>query len=441
MKKYIIIVLTIVVFSGLLTASQGEISNLIKKLDQLDSSLYDVEFKLDGLYKERMEYDGAGGWFNGVFHKKAKKKLEKKITEAETGVSSTYGEMQQIRNTIQKKIYEVAFEYEKSGDFKSAIEWYLKLGQITNNVKFRIGSCYKKAKDYSKALKWFFELPRDDNNLFEIADCYELWNKPKDSFQWYMDVLKQFNNTDIELKALNKLETMEYPGKASDYPQYKRFISDVYVLKAFMNFQPNMALAKEDFLKASRYLKEYSNLKSDRDAGESIVMRYRQKWEEAMQILEEQRYHAEDHYQNLLNDAQRKYDHACRQYDHKLREAENSYRRKLEELKRQHMEYRKKAEKYKQEGRTPEEIASAVKWAEHYKREHRNLQQPYAHERYVQDAVRYEREERERANEKYQRIVRTRRQIIDDYLRPYRNRVSDSNKRFKTIEMLYQQAF
>ncbi|MCK5687526.1 hypothetical protein KAJ27_25555 [bacterium] len=441
MKKYVFIILTIVVFSGLLTASQGEIANLIKKLDQLDSSLYDVEFKLDGLYKERMEYDGAGGWFNGIFHKKAKKKLEKKMKEAETGVSSTYGEMQQIRKTIQKKIYAVAFEYEKSGDYQSAIEWYLKLAQITNNVKFRIGSCYKKAKDYSKALKWFFELPRDDNNLYEIADCYELWNKPKDAFQWYMDVLKQFNNTDIELRALNKLETMEYPGKAADYPQYKRFVSDTYVLKAFMNFQPNMALAKQDFLKASKYFKEYSNLKSDRVAGESIVMRYRHKWEEAMQILEEQRYHAEDYYQNKLDHAQREYDYACQEYDDGLRQAENDYHYELQELKRQHNYYRQEAEQYKKEGRTPEEIASAVKWAEHYKREHRNLQQPYAHERFVQDSVSYEREERESANAEYQRIVRNRRQIIDDYLRPYRSRVNESNKRFKTIEMLYQQAF
>lgn len=65
----------------------------------------------------------------------------------------------------------IAFCYQKTGDFKSALEYYLKaelLEKNSNWIMKKIAFCYRKTKQYSKALEYYLKLEKSNPDDYYI---------------------------------------------------------------------------------------------------------------------------------------------------------------------------------------------------------------------------------------------------------------------------------
>ncbi|HNV72210.1 MAG TPA: hypothetical protein PKO06_21055, partial [Candidatus Ozemobacteraceae bacterium] len=230
-KKYIsvsAVALALLMPVSTQAATEAEIEQLEKQLIQKESQLLEPELKLDKLVVERAKLDGMGGWFQGS----KKKELDRQIAEAESSINRTYSEMKGLQKQVQDTVFAVAQTYEGKGQYLKAIEYYLKIENQDDRIRFRIATCYKQAQDYPSAIQWFLKLSRTDQNLLEVVDCYKLAGNLKDTFYWLFQILEPIDLNAAEVAALELIEKYDYPAKKIDYPNFDQRLSDVYLSKA-----------------------------------------------------------------------------------------------------------------------------------------------------------------------------------------------------------------
>ena len=440
----ILIISMLVLFTGPATAAtQGELTDLLKQLEIKEKELYSPEFAYDGLLQQLWRFDGFGGWFRkNLFARSAYKRLNDDLDQKKGTVDRITRELSDLRRKIQGKIYDIAFSFEESGQYGEAIKWYLKLESITDKIKFRIATCYKEDGQYAQAIQWFFDVDdKDDHVKYGIAESYELWGKHKDSTAWFFKVCNSFRDSDIERKALGKLETVDYPEKMQDYPDFYRRVSDIYIAKVFLFHSSDHQVSREAYQQASLNYARHLDTDSEKEASRSIVGRYRQFYRKAQIVLEEQEERAEQHYEEKLWKARRRYERAKDEYEVELKEAKNEYSRELNELFYKYRDFDDKYERYKSEGRSQEEIDSAKRWRDYYQREHANLNSYHACEKFIEDYVEEEKERMERAEDKYREITYRREEIIRDYLEPYTKKLEEARKTFDVIRDLHDEIY
>ena len=425
-------------------ASESELTGLLQELKAKERELYSPEFAYDGCLQQYWKFDGAGGWLGQtIFNRRAFKKLKKDMAKKEATVNRIKSELTILKKKIQNKVYEIAYSYEINGEYQKAIQWYLKLDRINDDVKFRIATCYKLGQEYADALKWFFDISgRGDEVKYEIAETYELWGKVKDAVVWYFKVCDTFSESESDRKALAKLESMDYSDLLNDFPDFYRKLSDIFIDRVFFHHESNPSTCLESYRRAAEVYALHLGIESDRGASKKIVARYRQLYQKAKEVLREQEERAVDHYEEKLWKARRKYDRAKDEYEVELKEAKYEYSRKLNELFHQWRRYDNQYEQYKsEEGRTAEEIASAKRWRDHYEREYRRMQSPIAMERYIDDYVEDEKEAMDRAKDNWEKIAYRREEIIQDYLKPYKRDLEKARDTYDIIRDLHEEAY
>lgn len=432
MKKIIVVLLFCLISSLSFAATPADIEVLEKQLIQKETELLEPELNLDKYLVDRAKLDGVGGWFQG----KKKKELEKRIATCESEISRIYGDMKGLQNQIQKVVFEVAETLEKKGDYKQAIEYYLKVENQTNTVIYRIGYCYKRLKEYENAIQWFLRMTRTDQNLLEVVDCYKLDKRIKEAISWLFKILEPIDGNPAEEIALKLIEEYDYSGKKHDYPDFNERLSDIYISRAVRFYQKDFNQAKSDYRKAASLL----NKNSPESASLNIVSKYQDQYRIAMDILSRQREAAERHYESLLRDAKEEYDQRKRRYYHAEREAEMEYSRQLDTVKESLRRAQGELEALqKQASPSAQLIANAKQKLEETRRNYQYVQSHRSN--IIEDYLRPYRRDMDHALREYENIMDRRREIIEEYIAPYKRKVAEAQHAFEMIRNLHEAAF
>ncbi len=416
-------------------ADESEIANLEKKLLQKETDLLEPELKLDRLHKERSEYDGFSGWFQG----KKKKALDAEIAKTDKMVDSIYGEMKQTSAEVQKMVFDVAYTFEKRGQFQKAIEYYLKVDNQNDKVKFRIASCFKSMEDYQQAIKWLLKMNPTDENHLEVVDCYKLDGRMKEAVYWLFEILEPYSGNSAELTALNLIEEYDYANRKRDYPDFYRRLSDVYLKKSTEAYQDNFLQASKDYKKAVELLAEDSN-EDPSMISFSIVDRYQNDYRQALEILDRQREAAERNFEDKVRRAREDIDEAQRRLHRAERESERDYQLKLDNARMSVRRAKEKLASVKADTTaTPETVQSAQRRLDSAQRDLDYIQAN--RDRIMREYIQpYRRDLREAQNE-YDSLLDRRVKIIEEYIAPYKRKVSVAKDSVERITALHQANF
>lgn len=416
----------------LIGATEADIEKIEHQLIQKEMDLLEPELKLDTYLVERSKLDGMSGWFQG----KKKKEVERMIGEAEAEISRLHRDMVGLQQEIQKAVYAVAQTLEQKGDYRKAIEFYLKVENQDDKVKFRIATCYKALKEYEDAIQWFLKVSRTDQNLLEVVDCYKLDRRMKEAVYWLFNILEPINGNDAEVTALQLIETYDYPNRRTDYPDFFQRLSNVYLSRAVLFHQKNFAQARDDYRKAVSLIANGD----PKAVSLEIVARYQSDVQVAMDILAQQRDAAERHYEGMLNEARSRHEHAERRYRHAQQEAEGEYVRRLGQV-RQDLDRAERELERLQKQASPS--AQLIDEAQRRVRQSRDQYQYVMSNRQtiIEEHVRPYRREVEEAMREYRRIVDDRPRIIENYIAPYKSNVEKARQALDIIRSLHQGAF
>lgn len=142
---------------------------------------------------------------------------------------------------IDKSIFSLALAYEKTGDYKKAVENYDKLlsfyssSPLAVQAQVRIGICYFKLKDYQSSIlelnnPVLENLPKEKyaEGLYLLANSYYRAEEYKDAEKTYSEVIKNFEDSELYNESLY--------GLAWTYFQQKRY-NEAY--KIFNNLSKN----------------------------------------------------------------------------------------------------------------------------------------------------------------------------------------------------------
>ncbi len=425
----------IIVPSFSFAADEKEIAELEKQLIQKEMQLLEPELRLDQLHKERAKYDGASGWFQG----KKKKALDAEIAANDGKVDSMYREMKSVSEQVQKMVFDVAYTFEKHGQYQKAIEYYLKVENRTDKIRFRVASCFKAMQDFQQAIKWLLEMSRTDDNLLEVVDCYKLDGRMKESIYWLFEILEPYSGNSAELTALNLIEEYDYSNKKLDYPDFARRLSDVYLVKATQAYQSNFVQATKDYKKAVELLAD--------DMGESpsmvsfsILDRSQNDYRAAIEILDRQKEAAERNFEDRVRRARDEIDEAERRLRRAQHDAERDYENRLENarvtLKRSHDKLK---EVKANTAATPEEVKRAEDRVHQAERDLRHIQEH--RQEIIRDYLRpYQRDVRE-ARDAYDSLLDRRTQIIEEYIAPYKRKVAEAKAAYERIRAMHEANF
>jgi chromosome segregation ATPase len=423
-----------VALSPVFAADENDIAVLENELIKRETALLEPELKLDRLLVDRAKLDGMGGLFQGS----KKKALEKQMEECQGQIDAMYREMAALQKRIQDMVFAVAQTYEQKGDFRKAIEYYLKIKNQTDAVKFRLASCHKSLKEYEQAIQWLLKMARTDQNLLEVVDCYRLDGRPRDAIYWLFQILEPFEGNGAEKVALDLIERVEYSGKKTDYPDFAQRLSNVYLRKAVLNYKSDFGQARVDYEKAVQVLAGPTG--EPRLVSFGIVSRFHNEYKAAIDMLEQQRVAAERNYEQRLRDAKQRYDETERRYRYSQSEAENEYLRRLDQARRD-ME---RAEfDYNQLQKQASPSAELIDQAQRRVKQTRDNYQYIVQSRQqiIEEHVRPYRREMERAMDEYRDLVSRRTQIIEGYIAPYRQRVADAQYFFEMIRALHEAGY
>ena len=416
-------------------AEEKDIAELEKQLISVETQLLEPELRLDKLQQDRSKYDGASGWFQGG----KKKALDSEIEKTESLVNQKYGEMKSTAQQVQKMVFDVAYAFEKHGQFEKAIEYYLKVENRTDEIRGRIASCYKAKADYQQAIKWLLEMSRSDNNLLEVVDCYKLDGSMREAVYWLFEILAPWSENSAELTALKLIEEYNYPQRPTDYPDFFQRLSDVYLTKATMAYDKNFMQASKDYRKAVELLAGDMNEKPQL-VSFTILDRHQNAYRGALEMLDRQREAAERNFEDRVRSARNDVDvaedrlrrarfDADRDYENRVSNAEHNVKRaqdRLNELK-------------KVTTTTPEEIARAQSNLDNANRELQHVRNNRAE--IIRDYLRpYERDVRS-ARDDYERLLSNRTQIIEEYIAPYKRKVTEAKKSLDRIKAMHDANF
>ncbi|MEW6712010.1 MAG: hypothetical protein AB1403_19460, partial [Candidatus Riflebacteria bacterium] len=429
-----------IVSAGLLiapafAADEKEIAELEKQLIQKETQLLEPELRLDQLHKERAKYDGASGWFQG----KKKKALDAEIAANDSKVDQLYGEMKTVADSVQKMVFDVAYTFEKHGQYQKAIEYYLKVENRTDKIRYRVASCFKAMADYQQSIKWLLEMSRTDDNLLEVVDCYKLDGRMKESIYWLFEILEPYSANSAELTALNLIEEYDYSNKKIDYPDFARRLSDVYLVKSTQAYQSNFLQATKDYKKAVELLAN--------DMGESpsmvsfsILDRSQNDYRAAIEILDRQKEAAERNFEDKVQRARNDIDEA----EHRLRRAQHDAERDYEHRFENARMTLKKAQDAlaavkANTAATPEELQRAQNRVQQAERDLRYIQDN--RQEIIRDYLRpYQRDVRE-ARDAYDNLLSRRVEIIEEYIAPYKRKVAEAKAAYERIRAMHEANF
>lgn len=416
-------------------AEEKDIAELEKQLIQKEMQLLEPELRLDQLHKERAKYDGASGWFQG----KKKKALDAEISANDGKVDTMYREMKTVSEQVQKMVFDVAYTFEKHGQFQKAIEYYLKVENRNDKIRYRIASCFKSMQDFQQAIKWLLEMSRTDDNLLEVVDCYKLDGRMKESIYWLFEILEPYSGNSAELTALNLIEEYNYTNKQLDYPDFARRLSDVYLVKATQAYQSNFVQATKDYKKAVELLAN--------DMGESpsmvsfsILDRSQNDYRAAMEILDRQKEAAERNFEDRVRRARDDIEEAERKLRHAQRDAERDYEYRLNNAQDTFKRAQQKLQEVKANtAATPEEIQRAESRVQQAQRDLRHVQEN--RQEIIRDYLRpYQRDVRE-ARDAYDTLLSRRTQIIEEYIAPYKRKVAEAKASYERIRAMHEANF
>ncbi|HNW33464.1 MAG TPA: hypothetical protein PKM25_00895 [Candidatus Ozemobacteraceae bacterium] len=414
-------------------AEPADIEALEKSLIQKETELLEPELKLDRLFVERGKLDGLGGVFQGS----KKKALEKQIAETGEEVKKTYSEMVTLQKQVQEMVFNVASTLEKNGEYRKAIEYYLKIERQDDAVRGRIAGCFKALKEYEQAIQWLLRMARTDANLLEVADCYRLDTRMKDAIYWLFQIVEPLEGNPAELTAITQLESWNYPEKMVDYPNFNQRLSDVYLSKAVLNVQADFTGAKADYTKAVMLLAGNGDPKT---TSFGIVTRTQGQYNAAMDMLAQQRDAAERNYENMLREAKSDYDDAEHKYRRAQDDAESEYRRRVDyarrELDRAEADLRAAEQ---QNPPVPDQVSQARGRVDQCRNEYNRIMSN--HSWFIDDYVAPAKREMERAQDKYEDIMRHRTEIVEKYIAPYKAQVEMARRRLEIINNLHQATY
>lgn len=416
-------------------AEEKDILELEKLLIQKETQMLEPELRLDQLQKERSKYDGASGWFQGS----KKKALDNEISSTEAKVQQMHGEMKSAAAQVQKMVFDVAYTFEKHGSYQKAIEYYLKVENRNDKVRFRIASCFKAMQDYQQAIKWLLEMSRSDENLLEVVDCYKLDGRMKEAIFWLFEILEPFAGNAAELTALDLIEEYNYSAKKKDFPDFARRLSDVYLVKATQAYQSNFVQATRDYKKAVELLAEDMG-ESPAKVSFSILDRSQNEYRAALEILDRQKEAAERNFEDKVRRARDVIDESERRLRRAQHDAERDYDNRLENAR---MTLRRSQDKLKEvkanTAATPEEIKRAEQRVMQAERDLRYVQDN--RQEIIRDYLRpYQRDVKE-ARDAYDDLLRRRTQIIEEYIAPYKRKVADAKASYERIRAMHEANF
>jgi len=435
-KRYTLSILAVgllFVTANLFAADTSDIEALEKRLIQKETELLEPELKLDRLYVERSKLDGFGGVFQGS----KKKALEKQIAETSDQVKAKYSEMKDLQKQVQEMVFSVASTLEKKGEYRKAIEYYLKIERQDDTVRGRIAGCYKALKEYEQAIQWLLRMARSDENFLEIADCYRLDTRMRDAIEWLFKVVEPIDGNAAELTALAQLESWNYPGKSTDYPDFNQRLSDVYLSRAVMYVQSDFNGAKADYAKAVTLIAGNGDPKA---ASYGIVSRARSQHGAALEMLEQQRDAAERNYESKLRDARSDYERAEQQYRQAQYDGEREYERRVEHSRREmHRAEEELRHLQSQASPSAQLIDQARRNVEESRRRYDYTMRNRA--QIVDEYAAPFRREMDRAMDRYHDLMNRRTQIIEEYIAPYKRQVELSRQRLDVITNLHQSTY
>jgi tetratricopeptide (TPR) repeat protein len=342
-----------------------------------------------------------------------------------------------LQKQVQEVVFAVASTYEKKGDFKKAIEYYLKVEKQDDNVRFRIASCYKLLKEYEQAIQWFLKLSRTDQNLLEVVDCYKLDGRMKESIYWLFQILEPLNDNPAELTALQLIEEYKYPEKKRDYPDFPRRLSDVYVARAVMQCRADFSQARTSYEKASTLLADGGDVKT---ASWNILNRYQNDYKVALDILDQQRDAAERNYEDQLRRAKSEYDEAEQRYRRAQRDAEHEYASKLDDTRRELDRAEHDLRNLQgQASPSADLVAQARMRVEKTRNDYQYLVNNRT--RFIDEYVRPYHRRMNEAMDSYRDIMNRRSEIIDRYIAPYKQKVAQAQDTLEKIRSLHESAY
>ncbi len=433
------------VFLGVLTAAvllvpatgwaadENDVVNLEKQLIQKETALLEPEMKLDTLIIERAKLDGVGGWFQGS----KKKEIERQMAEQQALIDQISREMASLQKQVQEKVYEVAQTYEGKGEFKKAIEYYLKIERQDDRIRYRIAFCFKSLKDYESAIQWILKMARTDANSLEIVDCYKLDGRMKEAIYWLFQILEPIDGNPAELTALDLIEKYTYPGLPNDYPDFARRLSDVYIAKAVYNYKSDFGQARADYQKAISLIAGSEDPKA---VSMKVLDRYHNAYMGAVDILDQQKEAAERYYENMLREAKQNYDDAEYRFRRAQREAEDEYRRAVDFARQEVMRAEREL---KQAESAASPSAQLIEQARRRVKEARDREMylMHNHQRFIDDYVRPARREMDQAMDHYNDVVASRTRIIEDYIAPYKAKVEAARRAYEMMRSLHEAVF
>lgn len=421
--------------SGVHGAQEADITELEKVLIQKETKLLVPELKLDRLFQERAKFDGMSGWFQGS----KKKALEKETARTEAEINSLYTEMREVAAQIQKMVFNVAYAFESKGSYQKAIEYYLKVENRTDQVRFRIANCFKAMQDYQQAIKWLMEMRRTDANLLEVVDCYKLDNRMRDAIYWLFEILEPYEGNAAELTALELVEKYDYSGRKHDYPDFFTRLSNIYVVKANHFYQSNFVQATKDYHKAVELLATEMG-EDPRLVSMSILERHQNDYRVAIEMLERQREAAERNFEDRVRRSRDDIDTAERNLRQAHTDAERHYRNQLSSAE-QNLRWAENKLKELQSSTTAteDEINRAQRRVEDSRRDLNNTRRN--RDIIIRDYLRPYQRRVDDARDSYNRLLADRTKIIEDYIAPHRRKVNLAKEILDKVRALHSANF
>lgn len=416
-------------------ADEQEIAELEKQLIKIETQLLEPELKLDKLQLERAKYDGASGWFQGG----KKKALESEIEKTTGEVSQKFGEMRTVAQQVQKMVFDVAYTFEKHGQYDKAIEYYLKIETRTDDVRKRVAGCFKAKGDFQQAIKWLLEIRRTDDVLLEVVDCYKLDGRMKESVYWLFEILNPYSGNSAELTALDLVEKYDYPERKRDYPDFFRKLSDVYLNKAILAYDSNFMQAAQDYRKAVELLAGDMNSKAEM-VSFTILDRHQNEYRAALEILDRQKEAAERNFEDKVRRARTDIDDAEDRLRRARYDAERDYETRLGNAQHNAKRAADRLNELKAVATTPaEEIARAQQNLDSAQRDLNYITTNRVS--IIRDYVQPYNRAVEEARDAYDRLLSRRTQIIEEYIAPYKRNVADAKRSMDRTKALHDANF
>lgn len=229
-----------------------------KKALSLDSSKEETYINLASIYIEQKDFQAAGD-----------------ICQKGLLVMPNNAQLNNYIKDIEKysvaSIYDKAAQYYNNGQYKAALEEYLKIKDKDNSAKMMIAACYFELKDFNNANKYYLEiLNTEPNNKEAILNSawayYSLndTNNAKLKVQNLLNIEPTNANAKELLAQINQLENSKILNDGISFYEKNDFNSALNVFNKYLNQNPNdiyamyyKALCLDELKKPNDAIKQY----------------------------------------------------------------------------------------------------------------------------------------------------------------------------------------